>query len=499
MGFNSINKEKDNNFSKNSDNKSNSDYNNFDNDNYNNKDDENIIPELLFNDPLDNKDKNFSNHNLNNSNLNNSNLNNSNFNNSNSGDFKGDNSFNSNLNNSNSNDYKDKNFSNPDLNDNDFNLDSIVDDETTELINRPVDVRIIVEAPEKSEFLSKAIKNIDLDDFNIIISSIITTTDIQIAKNATSGSNIILVAVDLDEEGEKRFSIFYDALKTDFNYVEFLKFPKIRDIEITDIKNVENEVKNSIIRSGLASIFDISNINQVKYEISNLKEVMDQSIATNEKITLENDMLIDESKNLRKTNEKLNEDIIKLQNYIDDIKHDFTDYQSRYSNIHSKNLLEIFLIKELWFEIFAESLTDEEVDKIVIATNKFRPENLIVGQDYIGATSKEDGMDWLKIVKTAIIFIENNNDELQEEMINYYKKKQKFDNNFLENPHNNLNNPNNIYDNHNNDSNHEHNNYKDKNNDINIENNIKKSNNKYNEEEDDYDYDIMNQFQNFWD
>lgn len=453
MDFNSHNNQKKHNSRRDSS------YDNFDNRNS----DDNIIPEILYDNYDDDRNENRSNTN---SNVNINNINNNIDNNP------------KNINNVNdTNDVSD--LDTFILNDSDYDENKV--------INRPVDVRIIVDGPEKSEFLSKAIKNISLfNDFNIIISSIITTTNVEIAKNASSGSNIILIAANPNEEGEKLFSKFFDEIKTDLNYVEFLKFPKLQDIEITDIKNVENEVKNSIIRAGFASIFDISNINQSKSEILQLTKDLEEFRSTNEKIALENDMLIDEAKNLRLTNEELNEEIKDLQNHIDEVKLDFTDFKSRYSNIHSKNLLEIFLIRELWIEVFDEALTDEEVDKIVIATNKFRPENVVVGQDYVGAISKEDAIDWLKIVKTALIFVENDNNELQEEMVNYYKKRQKSDNSYYEKLSNNRNN-------------HISSDYKGHDQDTSIDKHSKNHNNKYDDENEDYDYDIMNQFQNFWD
>lgn len=63
--------------------------------------------------------------------------------------------------------------------------------------------------PEDSEFLSKAIKNINLfNDFNIIISSIITTQNVEIAKNAVLGADIILIATHSDEMEKIHFQIF---------------------------------------------------------------------------------------------------------------------------------------------------------------------------------------------------------------------------------------------------------------------------------------------------
>lgn len=396
---------------------------------------------------------------------------------------------------------------------------------------KPVDVRIIVDGPEDSEFLSKAIKNINLfNDFNIIISSIITTQNVEIAKNAVLGADIILIATHSDENGKNSFSNFYHALKNDFNYVEYLSFPKARDIEITDIKNVENEIKNSIIRAGLASIFDITNINQVRSELLKLGIEFDKSKDENEKVSLENDMLVKEINQLKNENFELNNEIKDLNDHIDEIKLDFTDFKSRYSNIHTKDLLEVFPITELWVDVFNVTLTDDEVEKVVIATNKFNPENIIVGQGYIGAISKEDAIDWLKIVKTALIFVENDNDELQREIIKYYKKNNE-DTGYHQNNLN-SNNFKNRYDDNRYDDSYDDNKYNDDSyeedkyeDNINNENkydevldenrykessyddryknsNMKdKNNNQYDnaDENDDTDYNITDQFQNFWD
>ncbi|RBQ22955.1 hypothetical protein ALNOE001_13480 [Candidatus Methanobinarius endosymbioticus] len=377
---------------------------------------------------------------------------------------------------------------------------------------KPVDVRIIGDGPEKSEFLSKTIKNIDLfDDFNIIISSIITTNNVEIAKNNVIGSDIVLIATSSGDEGKILFSNFYNSLKTNLNYVEFLNFPKLRDVEITDIKNVENEIKNSIIRAGLSSIFDIANINQVRSELLKLNDNFDQSKDENEKITLENEILIKEAKQLQEKNNDLNNEIKELHEHIDEVKLNFADFKSRYSNIHSRNIIEIFPIAELWIEVFDEVLADDEVDKIVIATNKFKPDNILVGQGYIGAISKEDAINWIKIIKTALIFVENENEELQEEILNYYKKKH--DNtvhNELEDSYNNdsANNHDADYTNYSNDNkNHCKNNHDGQDsdqryyNDSNDNKYNKYENNESNKSDDDYeeDYDITNQFRNFWD
>ena len=59
-------------------------------------------------------------------------------------------------------------------------------------------------------------------------------------------------------------------------------------------------------------------------------------------------------------------------------------------------------------------MSDEE--RIVIATNRFRPDNIIVGQGYIAAESRNKAVEWLNIVRTALIFVDDNEDDLKKEL-----------------------------------------------------------------------------------
>ena len=59
-------------------------------------------------------------------------------------------------------------------------------------------------------------------------------------------------------------------------------------------------------------------------------------------------------------------------------------------------------------------MSDEE--RIVIATNRFRPDNVIVGQGYIAAESRNKAVEWLNIVRTALIFVDDNEDDLKKEL-----------------------------------------------------------------------------------
>ena len=46
----------------------------------------------------------------------------------------------------------------------------------------------------------------------------------------------------------------------------------------------------------------------------------------------------------------------------------------------------------------------------------FWQENIIVGQNYIAAESKSKAIEWLNIVRTALIFVDDNSDELKKDL-----------------------------------------------------------------------------------
>ena len=115
--------------------------------------------------------------------------------------------------------------------------------------------------------------------------------------------------------------------------------------------------------------------------------------------------LLDDYNKLIKENEILSQQNNDLIQDMDDLKKDFEAFKLRYDDIYSRDIIEIFNLGELWAETFSEDL--ENPEKIVIATDNFKPDNIIVGQDFICAESKSKAVEWLKIVKTALIFVEN--------------------------------------------------------------------------------------------
>lgn len=132
------------------------------------------------------------------------------------------------------------------------------------------------------------------------------------------------------------------------------------------------------------------------------------------KITHNYNNLLDDYNQLIKENEVLTQQNNELIEDIDAVKSDFSAFKLRYEDIYSKNILEIFNLEELWQETFRQDLEDEE--RIVIATNRFRPENIIVGQNFIAAESKSKAVEWLNIVRTALIFVDENSQELKKDL-----------------------------------------------------------------------------------
>ena len=313
---------------------------------------------------------------------------------------------------------------------NDYGFNDFEDTYSNELnAGELVDVRIILTNLDYLEFLSKAVSNFDLSNFNVNISSIIPTKDIEIAKNTVIGADLVLIASENNAENHKLYQNFKKSLKNEFNYIEYLKLPSIDELngyEYDDYDDnlMEDEIANSIIRGGLYSISNLSSINDSKRKYSELKKDFEEESLKYDKITRENDLLVKESKSLREKNEKALEEVKILQRQLDQIKSDFSDLKSRFEGIHSKNSLEVYSLNDLWYDLFGEYLSQDVYKFILISTDNFRPKNLMMGQGAICAESKEDALDWLKIIKTAFILADTNKQDLD---YNNFKSNFKFD------------------------------------------------------------------------
>ena len=262
-----------------------------------------------------------------------------------------------------------------------------------------IDVSIIVSGWDIAQVVSKAVNNIQLErDYNIIVSSIIPTTDLDIVKKVVNGADILLIG---GYGHDETYNILFNELKTDFNNVGLFDYNNIIvEDESIDFQLAEKEILNSIIKSTLSYSLNLINIHTLENKLM--------------KVTRNYNNLLDDYNQLIKENEILVQENTSLHEDLDELKSDFSSFKLRYEDIYSKDILEIFHLNNLWQDTFGEELDDSQ--NIVVATNSFKPENIIVGQDYICAENREKAVEWLKIVKTALVFVEKNKDELNEDL-----------------------------------------------------------------------------------
>ena len=262
-----------------------------------------------------------------------------------------------------------------------------------------IDVRIIVGGLDIAQLVSKAVNNIQLEnDYNIIVSSIIPTVELNIVKKVASGADILLIG---GYGHDETFNILFNELKTDFNHIGLFDYNNIIiEDESIDFKLAEKENLNSIIKSTLSYSLNLINIHTLENKLMKVTHNYNSLLDDYNQVIKEQDVLTQENKELRED--------------IDAIRSDFSAFKLRYEDIYSRDILEIFNLNDLWQEIFHQDLSDEE--RIVIATNKFRPDNIIVGQGYIAAESRQKAIEWLNIVRTALIFVDENASELAKEL-----------------------------------------------------------------------------------
>lgn len=270
----------------------------------------------------------------------------------------------------------------------------------TEAHESKIDVRIIVSSLDIAQFVSKAVNDIQLEnDYNIIVSSIIPTVELDMVKKVASGADILLIG---GYGHDETFNILFNELKTDFNHIGLFDYNNliVEDGSI-DFKLAEKEILNSIIKSTLSYSLNLINIHSLENKLV--------------KVTHNYNNLLDDYNQLIKENEVLSQENNELMEDIKGVKSDFESFRSRYENIYSRDILEVFRLDELWQETFRQDLADEE--RVVIATNKFKPDNIIVGQGFIASESRDKAIEWLKIIKTALIFVDDNSEDLKKELV----------------------------------------------------------------------------------
>lgn len=258
-----------------------------------------------------------------------------------------------------------------------------------------IDIRIIVSGMDIAQIVSKAVNNIQLEqDYNIIVSSIIPTVELSIVKKVVQGADILLIG---GYGSDETYNILFNELKTDFNQIGLFDYTNIIVDEEFDSTLAQEEILNSIVKSTLSFSLNLINIHSLETKLMKVTNDYNSLLESHDQLIKENEVLCQENTGL-------------IEN-IKEIKDEYNEFKVQYSDIYSKQILEVFELENLWQETFNQVLSDEE--RIVLATDKFKPDNIIVGQGFIAAQSKKDAVEWLKIIKTALIFIDDNSDDLK--------------------------------------------------------------------------------------
>jgi len=282
-------------------------------------------------------------------------------------------------------------------------------------MRNPIDVRIIVEGAADVENVSRALQNISLGaEYHITISSIIPTTNTEIAKKAVSGADVLLIATDVDAPGRELAEKFQKALRKEVGHIERMKLPFGHDVEYIDPALIRREIKNAIIRSGLISITNLGLFRELKDRLQESEEKIKGLNEEIGKISSEKEKLISHNKEMAVSQERLESKLNTLQDELKLIKQKYDDLKNQYSIISNKTFYEAFSVCELWKETFNESIGEEE--QINFITSEFQPDKIVMGQGFIAAPSKKDAVDWLKVIRTVLIFYDSKIEDLKEEI-----------------------------------------------------------------------------------
>ena len=153
-----------------------------------------------------------------------------------------------------------------------------------------IDVRIIVQGLDVAQLVSKAVNNIQLErDYNIIVSSIIPTTDLTIVKKVAGGADILLIG---GYGHDETYNILFNELKTDFNHIGLFDYNNIIiEDESIDFKLAEKEILNSIIKSTLSYSLNLINIHTLENKLMKITHNYNNLLDDYNKLIKESEVL----------------------------------------------------------------------------------------------------------------------------------------------------------------------------------------------------------------
>lgn len=272
--------------------------------------------------------------------------------------------------------------------------------------NSPTDVRIIVESAYDMVLVSKALKNITIEDnYKIIISSLILNTNSNLIKKAVTGADVILIVTKDYMDSVEFNSKYVELLNDDVGHIERIIFSDIEEVEFVDSEFMGQQIENAIIRAGLSSIKILNNVHEMEKQINSSLIKINELNKEIKNINSKNYELAEKLEEQTKLNSNLQAEINSNNEHLNELTERYNVIKTKNTYFEEKQLNEVFSITNLWIETFNESLKSDE--RIIFATNQFKPNNIIVGQGLISAPNKTAAVQWLKVVKTALFFIDS--------------------------------------------------------------------------------------------
>jgi len=260
-----------------------------------------------------------------------------------------------------------------------------------------VDVRILVEGASDVEVVSKALQGLALgSEYNITISAIIPTTNLEIAKSAAAGADLLIIATDADRVGRELAERMFRELSELVGHVERMKIPLGHDLEHIDVELVRKEIKNTLVRAGLKSLQILPEYIALRNQLLDLKGKYEMLMQENEKLKSDYQELEGKYGELLEEYSKLVEENNKLKESL-------------------KKRANVFKISEIWKELFGETEPPEE-KYIAEAVEKLNlGGKIIVGQGYIYSDDEDLVIELLRIVHLSLSIAESRKGKKAEE------------------------------------------------------------------------------------
>lgn len=260
-----------------------------------------------------------------------------------------------------------------------------------------VDVRILVEGASDVEVVSKALQGLALgSEYNITISAIIPTTNLEIAKSAAAGADLLIIATDADRVGRELAERMFRELGELVGQVERMKIPMGHDLEHIDVELVRKELKNTLVRAGLKSLQVLPEYMALRNQLFDLKG--------------KHEMLMQENEELKKNYQELEQ---KYGELLEEYSQVLEENNRLKESL--KKRANVFKLTDIWKELFGETTPPDE-RYIAEAVEKLNlGGKIIVGQGHIYSEDEDLIVELLRIVHLSLSIAKTQKEEPQVE------------------------------------------------------------------------------------